>query len=214
MTGPGDGRTPVHSPRTIVHLVRHGEVHNPAKILYGRLSGYRLSDRGRAQAEATARSFAGHDVAYLACSPLQRTRETSEPMTAVTGLDPVIDPDVLEAGNSFEGLHVRGWDSDLWNPRYWPRLRRPSVPSWGEPYEEIADRMFTAIHRAREAAEGREAVIVTHQLCVVAAARRARDLPLAHNPADRQCDLSSVTSLVFLGDTIVDVRYTEPAAHL
>lgn len=214
MTGPGDGRTPVHSPRTIVHLVRHGEVHNPTKILYGRLSGYRLSDRGRAQAEATARSFAGHDVAYLACSPLQRTRETSEPMTAVTGLDPVIDPDVLEAGNSFEGLHVRGWDSDLWNPRYWPRLRRPSVPSWGEPYEEIADRMFTAIHRAREAAEGREAVIVTHQLCVVAAARRARDLPLAHNPADRQCDLSSVTSLVFLGDTIVDVRYTEPAAHL
>lgn len=214
MTGPGDGRTPVHSPRTIVHLVRHGEVHNPTKILYGRLSGYRLSDRGRAQAEATARSFAGHDVAYLACSPLQRTRETSEPMTAVTGLDPIIDPDVLEAGNSFEGLHVRGWDSDLWNPRYWPRLRRPSVPSWGEPYEEIADRMFTAIHRAREAAEGREAVIVTHQLCVVAAARRARDLPLAHNPADRQCDLSSVTSLVFLGDTIVDVRYTEPAAHL
>ncbi|NMF09076.1 histidine phosphatase family protein [Corynebacterium xerosis] len=204
----------MHSPRTIVHLVRHGEVHNPTKILYGRLSGYRLSDRGRAQAEATARSFAGHDVAYLACSPLQRTRETSEPMTAVTGLDPVIDPDVLEAGNSFEGLHVRGWDSDLWNPRYWPRLRRPSVPSWGEPYEEIADRMFTAIHRAREAAEGREAVIVTHQLCVVAAARRARDLPLAHNPADRQCDLSSVTSLVFLGDTIVDVRYAEPAAHL
>ena len=214
MTGPGDGRTPVHSPRTIVHLVRHGEVHNPAKILYGRLSGYRLSDRGRAQAEATARSFAGHDVAYLACSPLQRTRETSEPMTAVTGLDPIIDPDVLEAGNSFEGLHVRGWDSDLWNPRYWPRLRRPSVPSWGEPYEEIADRMFTAIHRAREAAGGREAVIVTHQLCVVAAARRARDLPLAHNPADRQCDLSSVTSLVFLGDTIVEVRYAEPAAHL
>ncbi|WP_306509553.1 histidine phosphatase family protein, partial [Corynebacterium xerosis] len=134
--------------------------------------------------------------------------------TAVTGLDPIIDPDVLEAGNSFEGLHVRGWDSDLWNPRYWPRLRRPSVPSWGEPYEEIADRMFTAIHRAREAAEGREAVIVTHQLCVVAAARRARDLPLAHNPADRQCDLSSVTSLVFLGDTIVEVRYAEPAAHL
>lgn len=203
-----------HSPRTIVHLVRHGEVHNPAKILYGRLPGYRLSERGRAQADATAGSFTGHDVAYLACSPLQRTRETSEPITRVTGLAPVIDADVLEAGNSFEGLHVRGWDSDLWNPRYWPRLVRPGVPSWGEPYSEIADRMFRAIDRARVAAEGREAVLVTHQLCVVAAARRARDLPLAHNPADRQCDLSSVTSLVFLGDTIVDVRYSEPAAGL
>lgn len=214
MTGEGNGRTPVHSPRTIVHLIRHGEVHNPGKILYGRLPGYRLSDRGRAMAEATAEAFAGHDLAYVACSPLQRTRETCEPVTRVTGLEPVIDPDVLEAGNTFEGLHVRGWDSDLWNPRYWPRLRRPGVPSWGEPYEEIADRMFAAIGRAREAAEGREAIIVTHQLCVVAAARRARGLSLAHNPADRQCDLSSVTSLVFLGDAIVDVRYSEPAAHL
>ena len=214
MTGEGNGRTPVHSPRTIVHLIRHGEVHNPGKILYGRLPGYRLSDRGRAMAEATAEAFAGHDVAYVACSPLQRTRGTCEPVTRVTGLEPVIDPDVLEAGNTFEGLHVRGWDSDLWNPRYWPRLRRPGVPSWGEPYEEIADRMFAAIGRARGAAEGREAIIVTHQLCVVAAARRARGLSLAHNPADRQCDLSSVTSLVFLGDTIVDVRYSEPAAHL
>lgn len=214
MTGRDPGGAPAHSPRTIVHLVRHGEVHNPGKILYGRLPGYRLSDRGRAMAEATARSFEGHDVAHLVSSPLQRTRETAEPITRVTGLEPVIDPDVIEAGNSFEGLHVRGWDSDLWHPRYWPRLRRPSVPSWGEPYEDIADRMFAAIGRAREAAEGREAVIVTHQLCVVAAARRARGLPLAHNPATRQCDLSSVTSLVFVGDVIVDVRYAEPAAHL
>ena len=203
-----------HAPRTIVHLVRHGEVHNPDRILYGRLPGYTLSERGRAQAKATAESFRGHDVAYLACSPLQRTRETSEPMTRVTGLEPVIDADVLEAGNTFEGLHVKGWASDLWNPKYWPRLRRPSLPSWGEHYEDIADRMFLAIDRAREAALGREAVIVTHQLCVVAAGRRARDLPLAHNPANRQCDLSSVTSIVFLGDTIVDVRYAEPAGHL
>ena len=28
-----------------VHLMRHGEVHNPERIVYGRLPGYRLSDR-------------------------------------------------------------------------------------------------------------------------------------------------------------------------
>ncbi len=55
---------------------------------------------------------------------------------------------------------------------------------------------------------------MSHQLCIIAAQRRARRLPLAHNPATRQCDLASVTSLVFIGDTIVDVRYAEPAAHL
>lgn len=203
-----------HSATTVVHLVRHGEVYNPDKILYGRLPGWHLSDRGRKQAAATAASFSGHDISYLACSPLQRTQETSEPFTEITGLKPIIDEDLLEAGNSFEGLHIRGIDSALWNPKYWPRLRRPGVPSWGEPYTEIAERMFKAIHRAREAAEGGEAVLVTHQLCIVAAGRYARKLPLAHNPANRQCDLASVTSLVFVGDAIIDVHYAEPARGL
>lgn len=207
-------RATKHAKTTVVHLVRHGEVYNPDKILYGRLPGWHLSERGQRQAAATASSFEGHDIRYFACSPLQRTQETSRPFTEVIGTKPNLDEDLLEAGNTFEGLHIKGIDSALWNPKYWPRLRRPSVPSWGEPYEEIADRMFHAIERAREAAEGAEAVLVTHQLCIIAAQRRARYLKLAHNPATRQCDLASVTSLVFVGDTIVDVRYSEPAGHL
>lgn len=207
-------RQPQHAKTTVVHLVRHGEVYNPDKILYGRLPGWHLSERGQRQAAATAASFSGHEVSYFACSPLQRTQETSRPFSEVLGMEPVLDEDLLEAGNTFEGLHIKGIDSALWNPKYWPRLRRPGVPSWGEPYEEIADRMFEAIERARLAAEGSEAVLVSHQLCIIAAQRRARRLPLAHNPAVRQCDLASVTSLVFIGDTIVDVRYAEPAGHL
>lgn len=207
-------RATKHAKTTVVHLVRHGEVYNPDKILYGRLPGWHLSERGQRQAAATASSFEGHDIRYFACSPLQRTQETSRPFTEVIGTKPILDEDLLEAGNSFEGLHIKGIDSALWNPKYWPRLRRPSIPSWGEPYDEIADRMFHAIERAREAAEGAEAVLVTHQLCIIAAQRRARYLKLAHNPATRQCDLASVTSLVFVGDTIVDVRYSEPAGHL
>ena len=207
-------RATKHAKTTVVHLVRHGEVYNPDKILYGRLPGWHLSERGQRQAAATASSFEGHDIRYFACSPLQRTQETSRPFTEVIGTKPNLDEDLLEAGNTFEGLHIKGIDSALWNPKYWPRLRRPSVPSWGEPYEAIADRMFLAIERAREAAEGAEAVLVTHQLCIIAAQRRARYLKLAHNPATRQCDLASVTSLVFVGDTIVDVRYSEPAGHL
>ncbi|EEB63912.1 phosphoglycerate mutase family protein [Corynebacterium amycolatum SK46] len=207
-------RATKHAKTTVVHLVRHGEVYNPDKILYGRLPGWHLSERGQRQAAATASSFEGHDIRYFACSPLQRTQETSRPFTEVIGTKPNLDEDLLEAGNTFEGLHIKGIDSALWNPKYWPRLRRPSVPSWGEPYEEIADRMFHAIERAREAAEGAEAVLVTHQLCIIAAQRRARYLKLAHNPATRQCNLASVTSLIFVGDTIVDVRYSEPAGHL
>lgn len=200
------------APRTIVHLVRHGEVHNPDRILYGRLPGYRLSARGRAQAAATAASFAGHDVAALYVSPMLRTRQTAEPIAEVTGCAQRVRGDLIEAGNDFEGLHVRGLRSDLWHPRHWPLLRRPGVPSWGEPYTAIADRIGAVIAEARAAAAGREAVLVTHQLCVVAAARRARGLRLAHNPARRQCELASVTSLLFTGERLDGVRYAEPAA--
>lgn len=196
---------------TIVHLVRHGEVHNPAKILYGRLPDYHLSERGRRMAQATAESFTDHDITVLRCSPLERARETAAPIADVTGLDVAVDHNLLEAGNSFEGLHIKGWDSALWNPRLWPRLRRPHVPSWGEPYTEIEDRMWQAIYDARDAAEGHEAVLVSHQLPIVMIQRSVAGKPLAHNPASRQCELASVTSLIFDGDR-VRACYSEPAA--
>lgn len=197
--------------RTIVHLVRHGEVHNPEKILYGRLPGYHLSARGRSQAARTARSFEGHDVTYLAASPMLRVQETSEPFAEITGLEVHTDEDLIEAGNTFEGLRTKGWNSQLWNPKYWPRMINPAQPSWGEPYSEILERMLKALERAQQAARGHEAILVSHQLPIVCVQRHARGQSLAHNPALRECDLASVSSVVFAEDRIVDLIYSEPA---
>ena len=199
---------------TIVHLIRHGEVHNPEKILYGRMPGYKLSERGRKQAATTAAAFADHDVAYLAASPLQRVQETAEPFVEVTGLELHTDDDLLEAGNRFEGLRTRGWRSQLLNPVRWQLMYNPLQPSWGEHYQDIAARVMKAVDRARAAAEGREAILVSHQLPIVCIQRAARGQRLWHNPARRECDLASVTSLVFQDDQIVDVHYTEPAQEL
>jgi broad specificity phosphatase PhoE len=196
---------------TIVHLVRHGEVHNPDRILYGRIPGYHLSTRGEQMAEATAKSFEGHDVAVLRSSPLERAQETSRPIARVTGLDVEIDANLLEAGNQYEGLHVKGIRSDLWNPKHWPLMKNPSLPSWGEHYTDILDRMMIAIRDARADARGREAILVSHQLPIVMVQRFAQGKPLAHNPAARRCDLASVSSLVFDGEDLVDFIYTEPA---
>lgn len=196
---------------TIVHLVRHGEVFNPARVLYGRLPGYHLSSRGRSQAARTAESFAGHDVTYLVASPLERAQETARPFAQVTGLDIHTDPELIESGNRFEGLRVKGVRSQLWNPVRWPLMLNPLTPSWGESYQSQADRMMAAVERARRQAEGHEAVVVSHQLPIVCVQRTVRGQALAHNPARRQCSLASVTSLVFQGDRIVDLIYTEPA---
>ncbi|HAT1213028.1 histidine phosphatase family protein [Corynebacterium striatum] len=196
---------------TIVHLVRHGEVYNPDKILYGRIPGYHLSSRGRSMAARTAEAFRGHDVTYLVASPLQRTQETAQPISKVTGLDVEIDKSVIESGNRFEGLRTKGWNSQLWNPQRWPLLRNPLQPSWGEPFEEIAARMMNAVERARQKAKGHEAIIVSHQLPIVMVQRTALGKRLAHAPWDRECDLASVTSLVFQDDQLIDIFYSSPA---
>ncbi|WP_375482263.1 histidine phosphatase family protein [uncultured Jatrophihabitans sp.] len=199
---------------TVVHLLRHGEVFNPDGILYGRLPGFRLSELGARQAEAAAQWFVGRDIAHLACSPLQRARETAAPLAATVGLPVTVDQRLIEAGNVFEGRAVAGGKGLLRNPSYWKYFRNPFRPSWGEPYTEIADRVMAAVRSARDQADGREAVCVSHQLPVVMAARSAEGLRLFHDPRRRRCSLASVTSLTFDGDVITRVQYTEPAAGL
>ncbi|NMH98000.1 histidine phosphatase family protein, partial [Pseudonocardia acidicola] len=74
------------SPRTLVHFLRHGEVHNPAGVLYGRLPGFRLSENGRGQAEKVAKVLAEADLAAVVASPLQRAQETAAPIADTHGL--------------------------------------------------------------------------------------------------------------------------------
>ena len=62
-------------PETVVHLVRHGQVENPRRVLYGRLPGYHLSLRGRAQADLLAAHFAGTPLAAVVASPLERAQQ-------------------------------------------------------------------------------------------------------------------------------------------
>ncbi|MCS4491280.1 histidine phosphatase family protein [Corynebacterium sp. ES2715-CONJ3] len=199
---------------TIVHLVRHGEVFNPERILYGRLPDYHLSARGESMAHATAHSLSGHDISLILSSPLERAQETAAPISAISGVEVSIDERLLEAGNQFEGLRVKSWRSDLLHPRYWPLMTNPLQPSWGEPYHEIAERMMAAVTSAREQAHGHEAVLVSHQLPIVCVQRHVNQQPLWHNPALRRCNLASVTSLVFSDDVLIDYRYSEPAYEI
>ncbi|MFG1639455.1 histidine phosphatase family protein [Amycolatopsis sp. NPDC049252] len=196
---------------TVVHMLRHGEVHNPEKILYGRLPGYRLSERGQRQALTVAEAVAGHDLVHVVASPLQRAQETAAPIAAAHRLDIATDAELIEAGNQFEGLHVAVGDGALREPKHWSKLVNPFKPSWGEPYLEIAHRMLGAVHRAREVAEGHEALCVSHQLPIWTLRRFLEGKKLWHDPRRRQCSLASLTSLVFDGDELREIVYSEPA---
>lgn len=195
----------------LLHLVRHGEVHNPDRILYGRLPRYRLSDAGRQMARAAAEHVAGLDrpVTALRCSPLQRTQESSEPFTEIFGLAPELDERVIEPSNVFEGTNMR---RSLRDPRKWWHLRNPSRPSWGEPYASIAARMEDAMNSAWHETDGGDVVIVSHQAPIWIAHLHVAGLRLPHDPRTRRCALSSVTSFERVGDVWREVDYAEPAA--
>lgn len=200
--------------RTVVHLLRHGEVHNPTGVLYGRLPDFHLSELGRQMADRVAEATADRDITVVTASPLERAQETAHPAARRHDLPIGTDADLIEAANTFEG-HVVGVGDGIWRrPSTWPRLWNPWRPSWGEPYVEISARMRAAIERAREQAEGHEALLVSHQLPIWTARLGLEGRRFAHDPRRRQCSLASLTSLVYHGDDLSAVVYTEPCADL
>ncbi len=206
--------TPDAASTTVVHLLRHGEVDNPRGILYGRMPDFHLSGLGKQMAERVAKTLAGRDVTHLVSSPMERAQETAQPSAEAFGLDIVTDDRVIEAANTFEGQAFGVGDGALRKPSTWKHLYNPFRPSWGEPYKDIVVRMLAAMHDAREAAAGHEALIVSHQLPVWIVRSYVEGRRLFHDPRKRQCSLASLTTFTYDGDRVVSVAYSEPAADL
>jgi broad specificity phosphatase PhoE len=215
-------------PESTVHLLRHGEVHNPGGILYGRLPHFHLSELGHRMAERAAGYFRqrvehGANISYLVASPLTRAQETAQPTAAALGLEIVTDERIIEAENRFEGMSQVA--RRLRHPRHWAHLSNPFKPSWGEPYTELVRRVMEAAedarreaveHAARSGNGGRpEAVLVSHQLPIWVSRLAAEKKRLWHDPRQRQCTLASVTSFDFDdAGSLTGVRYAEPCADL
>lgn len=206
---------PIEGPvETTVHLLRHGEVFNPEGILYGRATGFFLSERGLAMADRVAARIGDRDITVIRSSPLERAQQTAAPLAAARGVDVGIDERLIESENYFAGKPFKIGPSLIYNPAAWLHLWNPMRPSWGEPYRQVAARMWGAIEDARLAAAGHEAVLVSHQLPIWIARLRAEKRAYFHDPRRRQCTLCSVTSLRFVGDELVTVGYSEPAGDM
>lgn len=208
--GAGGPAEPLDDAETVVHLLRHGEVHNPDGLLYGRAPGFSLSETGRAMAVRAAEHLAGRDVTAIVSSPLERARETAVPLADRLRLDVRLDDRLVEVSNVFEGRRVDMNRSILLQPQVWRALWNPWRPSWGEPYRDVVRRMGAAVDEARQRARGHEVVLVSHQVPIWVTRRRAEGRRLAHLPRRREVALGSLTSLTFRGDTLTGVSYADP----
>ena len=192
-----------------VHLVRHGEVENPAGVIYGRMPGYHLSERGQRQAQAAADRLRDRNIGIVWSSPLERAQETADAIAARHDVEITYDERLLESKSTLEGFG-RSIASFLKSPRNWRYFRNPFLPSWGESFAEIRLRMLAAIEDAVAAANGREAVIVSHQTPLIVARlslARSRMPPwIGFTP----CHVGSVTTLVIEDGAVVSASYFAP----
>lgn len=198
-----------------VYLVRHGEVHNPRALRYGRLPGFPLSLRGREQARRAAAWLDAQSPrpAHVVSSPLERAVETAEIISALLGLEPPsLDERLTEVASRFEGL---------------PRIPHPTdyflrLISGGhdEPADTVAARVRAAV--LEQVRAGTSAVLVSHQtpiwlgrasfehgLGTKDAPLRARILPSWVFRAEL-CRLASITTLRFEKGCFIGASYYEP----
>ncbi len=200
---------------SIVHVIRHGEVENPEKILYGRQPGWSLSQRGEEMAQVIADWSKSIDLGALHASPLQRAQETAAPIARAHSLDITTVEKLIEAANIFEGQKFELGSGVLKHPSSWKHLVNPWKPSWGEPYEEQISRMLAAVFQVRDAAQGKDAIVVSHQLPIWILRSAIEGRRLIHDPRKRQCTLASVTSIHFDDEAMISgTSYSEPAKHL
>ncbi len=203
-------------PEKQLHLVRHGEVHNPDGVLYGRIPGFHLSELGHKMAAAAADDLRSRDRSYarLFASPLQRAQESAEPVSKALGRQIRTENRIIEPTNAFEGLPNHGKNAAFRKPKYWHRFWNPFRPSWGEPYRSIASRMLRAMDDAWESSDDGDIVMVSHQSPIWMAHLAIANERLFHDPRTRRCDLSSITSFTKRDGAWVEVGYTNPAEPL
>ena len=198
-----------------IHFVRHGEVHNPEKILYGLQPGWRLSDRGNEMASVIGEWSAKLDLGAIHSSPLQRAQETVAPIIARHKLSLTTDKNLIEASNIFEGKKFELGSGVLRHPSSWRYLYNPWKPSWGEPYDQLISRMLKGLFAARDAAGSKDAICVSHQLPIWILRSAVEGRRLLHDPRKRECTLASVTSFELDSEGMISsVSYSEPAKHL
>jgi broad specificity phosphatase PhoE len=148
-------------------LIRHGTTELLGRVLYGRMPGVHLSEKGRTQARALADALTTrYELDEVVSSPMDRALETARPLAEARCIDIITD-------DAFNEIDFGSWigkpftelqQSDQWE-RYC-RFRATTQPPGGESMMDVQSRAWKGVTRIaeRNPAEGENATIavVTH----------------------------------------------------
>ena len=208
-------------PATTIHFVRHGEVENPNHVLYERLPGFHLSNRGLKMAQATAKYIATvpqmRGISAIYSSPLERTQETAQQIANALQIGPIIlDNRLIEAENNFRGKRIGYGEGALWRNNNWKLVSNLWKPSWGESYKSIAARVGDFAREQVKNHLGEQIVAVTHESPIWSYRHLLETGHAEHNMLLRKTALASITSITFdcANMNVLSITYVDPAARV
>lgn len=180
---------------TTIHFVRHGDVFNPQKILYGRLPGYHLSTLGQEQAAAAAAYLQDRPLAAIYASPQLRAQETAAAIARLhPGLTIQTSPLLDEIHSPHQGRPLAELDAEGW-------LLYTNLPTGYETAEDVVGRVVRLIGELRASYPGREVVAVSHGDVVLAVRFWAEGIVFSDDTKNRTRlypATASITTLSFL----------------
>ncbi len=206
---------------TTIHFVRHGEVENPNHVLYERLPGFHLSNRGLKMARATAKYIATvpqmRGISAIYSSPLERTQETAQQIANALQISPIIlDNRLIEAENNFRGKRIGYGEGALWKNNNWKLVSNLWKPSWGESYKSIAARVGDFASEQVKNHPGEQIVAVTHESPIWSYRHLLETGHAEHNMLLRKTALASITSITYdcTNMNVLSITYVDPAARV
>jgi broad specificity phosphatase PhoE len=149
---------------TRVYLIRHADVENPHKLLYGHLDGFQLSALGRAQAVGLGDRLSTADVRRIVYSPLARAVETAQLINGRLATPAILeaDPELREAEFSryLQGLPY--WQIPLRRPLWFVHKAKRGLLPGDEAVDQLGGRILAVMRRLVRERPAETAAIVSH----------------------------------------------------
>jgi broad specificity phosphatase PhoE len=202
-------------PQTRIYLIRHADVENPNKLLYGHLDGFDLSALGRAQAAAIGEQLRNEDVRRIVHSPLARAFETARLINEGLAQPALLesDPDLREAEFSryLQGLPY--WQIPLRRPLWFVHKAKRGLVPGDESIDRMGSRILSVIRRVTREHPGETMAVVSHADPINAAWILLDGRP--HNEREmyrKSVDKAGMLRLDLEGDTPKTWEYIPPPA--
>lgn len=144
--------------KTVIFFIRHGEVENPQKIIYGRLPGFGISNNGKIQVKNTLLKLKNFPIKIIYTSPLLRAKQSARIFGDFFNLNPVVSNRLLEIRNIFQGTLIVDYKSKIQPFQFSQKY----VKKGQESIESIANRMHKFLKLIKNKHQGKHIVAVSH----------------------------------------------------